>query len=271
MNLPTVGAAMPISALPDYREWIIADQRDLELQDAVSAEILDGDWRGRAQQARALLAGYSGRLGIHGPFDGLSLLSRDPRMRALVSERMCTALEFAAELGATHMVVHSPWLFFGHPQVAHAPGQRRDEEFALIHDTLAAPLARAVAIGCTLVIENIVDTNPAPLLALVESFGSDHVRMSLDTGHAFLTNRIGGPPPDQWVRAAGRLLGHVHLQDNDANLDRHWAPGDGGINWYALFDALGELSHTPRLILEIREKAGIARAAAWLAARGLAR
>jgi sugar phosphate isomerase/epimerase len=95
--------------------------------------------------------------------------------------------------------------------------------------------------------------------------------MSLDTGHAFITHRLGGPPPDQWVREAGALLEHLHLQDTDGNVDRHWAPGNGAINWYALFEALGDLEHRPRLILELRQPREIERAAAWLAERGLAR
>ena len=270
-TLPLVGAAMPISALPDYRDWILADQRDLELQDAISADLLDGDWAALARQARDLLDGYSGRLGIHGPFDGMTIMSRDRKVRALVSERLCTALAFAGELGASHMVVHSPFLFFGGAFLVHGPGSRRAEDTELVHATLEAPLQLARQINCTLVLENIVDTNPAPLLALVESFQSEHVRASVDTGHAFLTNRIGGPPPDQWIRAAGPLLGHVHLQDTDGNLDRHWALGDGNVNWFAVFEALRELSHHPRLILEIRNKAGIARSAQWLIAHGLAR
>lgn len=268
---PTLGAALPISALAEYRDWLLDAQRDLEIQDPSLPAVLDGDWRPRVRQARDMLDGYTGRLGMHGPFDGLPLLSRDPKVRQVVSDRLCQALEFGAELGTTHMVIHSPFLSFGHPQVVHGPTTRREEETALVHDVLSRPLEMAQQSGCTLVMENIVDTNPEPLRALVQSFESAHVRMSLDTGHAFITHRIGGPPPDQWVRADGPLLGHVHLQDTDGNLDRHWCIGDGVINWYALFEALGELDHAPRLILELRDKSHIRRAAEYLVERGLAR
>jgi sugar phosphate isomerase/epimerase len=85
-----------------------------------------------------------------------------------------------------------------------------------------------------LVFEGIQDKHPGPLLALVGSFESDLVRMSLDIGHAMITNRLGGPPVDQWVREAGPMLAHLHLQDSDGNIDRHWVPGQGQMNWYAL-------------------------------------
>jgi sugar phosphate isomerase/epimerase len=266
----TVGAAMPIDQLVHYREWLIEDQRDLEIQDAFQPEVLDGDWCPRIGQARDMLDGYTGRLGIHGPFDGLTLMSRDPQVRALVAARLCKGLEFGAELGATHMVIHSPFQFFGHPFVSHTVNAGRVDQIGLVHATLERVLPLAQQANCTLVIENILDTNPAPLLALVKSFGSEHVRMSLDTGHAFLTHRIGGPPPDQWVHEAGAFLGHLHLQDNDGNLDRHWAPGNGNINWFALFEALGTLQHQPRMIIEVRNKQDIGRAATWFEQRGLA-
>jgi sugar phosphate isomerase/epimerase len=270
--LPVVGAALTVEALAEYRDWILADGRDLEIQDAIYPEVLDGEWRQRARRARELLDGHTGRVGIHGPFIGLSLNGRDPQVRALTVGRLRRALEFAGEAGATQMVVHSPFQFFGaNPFVPHTPGFRLEEDLAYVRATLEEVLPAAEDAGCALVIENIQDANPAPLRALVESFASEWVRRSLDTGHAFITHRLGGPPPDEWVREAGALLAHLHLQDTDGNVDRHWAPGDGAINWFALFEALGELAHRPRLILELRQPRAGPRAAAWLAERGLAR
>ena len=265
----TVGAAMPSELLPHYRPWLIDGQRDLELQDAIAPEVLDGGWRPLARQIRDLLDGYTGRLGLHGPFIDLSIMTRDLKIRAVVGERLRQALAFAAEVGATHMVVHSPFKFFGGPFLPHSPGHGRADQIAQVHDTIGPILPLAEQINCTLVIETIFDLNPAPLLALVQSFESDHVRLSLDTGHAFITHtQRGGPPPDLWVREAGPLLEHLHLQDTDGQLDRHWPPGRGNINWPALFDALAELSHRPRLILELADRDQIKPGVDWLAARG---
>lgn len=272
VGLPlSIGVALLAKLLPRYRDWLIEGQRDLEIQDPAYPDVLDGDWRAVVRQARDQLDGYSGRLGIHAPFLGLTIMGHDKKVRALVVERLRQALEFAAELGATHMVIHSPFLFFGSPFHPHSQPHRRAEEIGLVQATLEPLLPLAQQLGCTLVIENITDTNPAPLLELVRSFNSEHVRMSLDTGHAFIAQRIGGPTPDQWVREAGALLGHVHLQDGDGHLDRHWPPGDGNLNWYALFEALGELDVCPRLVLELRNQEQVLRGFEWLMARGLAR
>ncbi len=270
-ELPVVGAAMPVKMLAEHREWLIAGQRDLELWDFCHADVLDGDWRGLVAQARDLLDGYTGRLGIHGPYEGMALICSDRRVTALTVERFKQGLECAAAIGATHMVIHSPFDFFGAPHVAHTPGHGLAAEIGRAHEVLDAVVPIAAQIGCALVIEVCADQATPPLIALVRSFESEHVRVSLDVGHAFIMQRVGGPPPDQWVRDAGPLLGHLHLQDNDGLLDRHWAPGEGSLSWFALFEALGELQHRPRLLLELNKVEKVRRAAAWLAERGLVR
>jgi sugar phosphate isomerase/epimerase len=72
------------------------------------------------------------------------------------------------------------------------------------------------------------------------------------------------------VREAGDLLAHVHLQDTDGHDDRHWAPGDGMLNWFAIFTALSELKQTPHLVMELKNPAHIMRGAAYLCERGFA-
>jgi sugar phosphate isomerase/epimerase len=270
-TLPVLGAALPISALAEYRDWLLESQRALEIQDPCLQDVLDEDWSPRVRQARELLDGHTGLRGIHGPFDGIALLSKDKKVRALATERLCQGLRFGAEVGATHMVIHSPFMFFGTQFVPHSKAFDREMQLELAHLTLDPVFALAKEIGCMLVFEGIEDQHPEPLLNLVRSFESDLARMSLDIGHAMITNRRGGPTPDQWVREAGPLIGHLHLQDSDGNIDRHWAPGNGQMGWYALFEALRSLSHQPRLILEIKNKAEIRQGANWLIEHGFVR
>lgn len=268
-ELPTIGAALTIANLPAHLDWLLAGQRDIEIQDPVYPDMLDGDWRSLVRQARELLDGYTGRLGIHGPFLGLGLAPFDPKVRDLVIARLRQGLEFAGELRATHMVVHSPFLSFGHPAHTYTPAAFRQREIAAAHAVVEPLLPLAEQIGCMLVVENIADGSPAPLLDLVRSFNSPLVQASLDTGHAAIMQQIGGPTPDQWVREDSELLAHVHLQDSDGRADRHWAPGDGSLNWYALFASLATLPQRPRLVLELNDQRQIPRGAAYLVGRGL--
>lgn len=269
--LPLVGAAMPSFALAQHRDWLIADQRDLEIQDFALPTVLDGDWRSHTEGIKAQLEGYSGRMGVHAPFWNLTLAAWDLKVRAVVVERFKQTLAACEVLGATHMVIHSPLDFLGAPDSLSRPSMGMTDLFGIIHETLAEIVPMAESIGCTLVIENIYDKSPLMLTDLVRSFNSDHVRQSLDTGHAYINFKQGAPPPDYWARTAGDLLGHVHLQDTDGYADRHWAIGDGEIAWGGLFAALAKITSQPRLILELADTNNIPRSWEWLKAHGLAR
>jgi sugar phosphate isomerase/epimerase len=270
-KVPTIGAALPIARLESYADWLIADQRDLELWDPFDPAVLDSDWKPLVRQASGLLDGYSGRLGIHGPYDGFRVITMDRSLRQLICHRLRQALDFAAELGASQMVLHSPFYFLGSAQVAHSSQHGLARQIDLVHELLDEIVALAQQVNCTLVFENILDRNPAPLLALVDSFASERVRVSLDVGHAAIAQRVGGPPPHEWVRAAGARLAHLHLDDTDGEYDYHWVPGDGPLNWVALFEALGELADTPRLLIEMDYLDDIKRGVAFLASKGLGR
>jgi len=267
---PTVGVAAMSDKLGELADWLIEGGRDLEIQDAFLPKVLDGDWRARVRLVRDTLGAYPGRIGIHGPFDGLIVLTRDPKVRDVARARLAQGLEFAAQLGATHMVVHSPFQFFGSPFTPNHPSRPRAELIQAAREALDPVAQLARQSGVMLVIENIFDTNPVLLVELVRAFDSQYVRASLDTGHAFINQRVGGPTPDQWVRETGDLLQHLHIQDTDGHCDRHWAPGDGSINWYALFEALSALRQRPRLVIETYTLQQARRGAAYFARCGFA-
>lgn len=267
---PVLGAALSITSLPAYRPWLLSRQRDLELQDFYRAEALDGDWRSVADRVNHLLDGFEGRLGIHGPFWGFKIDSHDPLVRSAVRTRMLQALEAAEEIGATQMVVHSPYTTWDYNNLDLYPGNR-EAVIERVQATLSDVIRRAEQIGCELVIENIEDKDPHARVQLARALNSKNVRVSLDTGHALYAHMsTGAPPVDYYVDAAGETLTHVHLQDADGFSDRHWAPGDGVMRWAAIFRALGKLRSNPRLILELRDHAAVAAGAKYLTELGVA-
>jgi sugar phosphate isomerase/epimerase len=249
-SLPLLGAALRSASLPPRLDWLLADQRDLELTDPLTNVFFECDWRGVARETATLLSGHAGRRGVHAPFDGLPVDSPDPRAAAVMRDRLFESLEFTALVGGTHLVLHSPFLYFGRSGSVHR-GADLSAQIERVRHNLAAVVERAAAQGCTLVFENIFDLRPEPLDRLVASFQSPFVGRSLDTGHAHLMAARGAPAPDVWIDAAGELLVHVHLADNDGESDRHWACGAGTIAWPAVFRALTRLPAPPRLILEM--------------------
>ncbi|MCU4653414.1 sugar phosphate isomerase/epimerase [Roseibacterium sp. SDUM158016] len=271
-----IGAALPVSELATYRDWLIEGQRDLEIQDFFSTEVLLGDWRGRVAEAKAALDGFGGRLGIHGPFVDVPMNCNDPELMPIVTRRFLTGLEAAIALGARQMVVHSPFTIWDYRNFGDKPGggnrpSLKDSIIAACHDVMAPVVKRAEDHGVTLVIENCDDISPMDRLDLARSFDSAAVRLSIDTGHAHNVHVAeGSVPVDYFVVAAGDWLDHVHLQDTDGFADRHWAPGRGTINWASVFGALAALPRRPHLVLELRDSAHIPQAMAYLEREGLA-
>lgn len=265
-----IGACLRSSDIAGFRDWLFDDGRDIELTDFMSAASLGPERAARIAAARAALAGHPGRIGIHGPYEGLDIDNKDEEVRAIVSARLVAAVEAAAAIGATQMVVHSPYRAWYQNNRLASPGYveaKRDR----IRATLEPVLARAGETGVLVVIENIEDVDPATRRELVESLGSPAVALSVDTGHAQLARRMSGAPPvDYFIRDAGARLAHVHLQDVDGHADRHWAPGEGEVEWHAVFRALADAPGAPHLLLELRDKAAIPRGFAWLRDLGLA-
>jgi sugar phosphate isomerase/epimerase len=269
MNVPVIGAALTVAELNTYHDWILEKDRDLELQSFIDASVLDSDWTPLADEVKRLLKGYKGRMGIHGPFWGFTIDTQEPLVRDVVQKRFGQGLDVCAAINATHMVIHSPFTTWEYNNLDGHTGDR-DKLFTRVHQVLDPIVQRAETLGVTLVMENIEDINPADRKLLCESFGSSALQVSIDTGHAhYAHGSTGAPPVDYFVKSAGDLLAHVHLQDADGYADRHWQIGQGTILWPSVFAALAELTATPRLLLELLDNSGIPASMAYLVAKGL--
>jgi sugar phosphate isomerase/epimerase len=268
--LPVLGAALDRESLASHRDWLLEASRDLELQHFVEADVLDGDWTGLAAEVNGLLDGHQGRRGIHGPFWGFTIASYDREVRRLVARRMEQALDVCAAVNGTHVVIHSPFTTWGYNHRGLYPSDT-ERMLDAVRDTLGAAVKRAGDMGVTFVLENIEDIEPTDRARLCEALDWQALELSVDTGHAHYAHvSTGAPPVDFYIRAAGPRLGHVHLQDADGFADRHWQIGHGTILWPSVFTAIAQTGASPRLILELRNKAGILPSARHLAALGLA-
>lgn len=254
MDQLTIGAALKLDGMTALNDWMRAHERPLEIQDFVSADALIKERDDLIAAYRPLLADYPGEIGIHGPFLGLDFTNPDFEIRAIVQKRFMQGLEVAEALGATHMVIHSPftfWLELNKRNFSFI----REGMFADGAECLAPVLARAGEIGCTLMLENIDDVDPLDRIRLLESMDSPWIKASIDTGHAQLAHgQYHAPPVTDFIDAAGALLGHVHLQDADGYADRHWHPGEGTLPWPAIFAAIRAGGGNPRLLVEVKDR-----------------
>lgn len=270
-----IGAALMIDAIATHRDWLFSDSRDLEIQNFALADTYRTGSRETVDQAKAALDGFEGRLGVHGPFWGLDMSCADPDVAEAIGKRYADGVAAAAALGARQMVIHSPfdnWHEYNRFNFIQ-PGY--DSLVAKVADDVTKLMGPALKLaqehGVTLVLENIKDINPAIRREMVEMINSPALALSIDTGHAQIAQRASDAPPvDVFVRDAGNLLKHVHLQDTDGYADRHWAPGEGHIEWLEVFRALAELESAPHLVLELRRHEDIPRGFAYLRGIGAA-
>lgn len=252
-----IGACLTTPEIDDHRDWLFDAARDIELQDFMTYSALTTGFEDRVAAAKTALDGHMGRLGIHGPFEGLDIDNKDAELRPLITARLLKALEAADRIGARQMVLHSPYTAWYQNNIFSFPDYA-EKKLARVHEILGPVVRAGEDKGITLVIENIQDVRPETRRALVDSFGSPAIALSIDTGHAQLARRMAGAPPvADFIADAGAQLAHVHLQDVDGHADRHWAPGEGEIEWTAVFRALAASSSDPHLVLELHNKADI--------------
>ena len=169
-------------------------------------------------------------------------------------------VEYAHELGATHVVYHALDL--------RKPGPETEAE-----ERSLRLLARwAETLGVTLCLENLCPVYPAgssichdpqAVCALVERLESPAVRMLLDVGHAHVVADREGFDLTGFVSPVLECVGLFHIHDNlgarrretggpaldPLRLDLHLAPGGGTLPWGSLAQAL--TSHAAPLVLEI--------------------
>jgi sugar phosphate isomerase/epimerase len=264
-DLPVIGAQLSVLDLDRHRDWLFEKNRDLELPEFCLADVLDAPGP-FIDMARDKLDGWTGRLGIHGPFSGFELDCRDREVRAVIARRLDQALDVCGALGARQMVIHSPYDGWDADNLDNGPKDRA-KSVAAVLDTLGAALRRAEDMGVVMVLENIRDTDPDHRAAVVRAADSAALRLSVDTGHAHWAHTVlGAPDAAGFVAGAGEALAHLHLQDTDGRADRHWSLGEGNIDFTAIFAALqGE----PHLIVEINDFNRVQDSAAHLAALGL--
>lgn len=269
-----IGAALKIDDVATHRDWLFADNRDLEIQDFVFPDPLR-DWKDTVARAKAAIDGFEGRLGIHGPFIGLDIGCGDPDVAQAIGQKYASGIEAAAALGAQQMVIHSPfnnWHAYNQFNFVKPGFDTLTAQVAAdVEKVLGPALKLGETHGVQMVVENIMDINPAMRREMIDVIGSPALAVSIDTGHAQISQRASDAPPvDIFVRDAGNMLKHVHIQDTDGYADRHWAPGEGAIEWTEVFRALGELDSAPHLVLELKRHTDVPQGFAYLQGLGVA-
>jgi sugar phosphate isomerase/epimerase len=192
------------------------------------------------QKVAETLVSHRVRPYVHAPFFDLNVGAIDPLIRQVSQQRLSGALSFAAQLGATVMVVHPGVDKWRYPNL-----EQTWLSFAI--SSFQSLTAQATSADCRLAIENIYEATPSALVQLVEEIDSEWFGHCFDVGHWQL---FGEQPMDEWLDRITQHLVHLHLHDNRGTSDDHLPVGEGSINFAPLQTKLSKLSSLPSMTLE---------------------
>jgi len=194
---------------------------------------------------------------IHAPhtdskIEGIKIdFSSDSEKNVTIMKRV---LKIAVKIEAAHIVVH--------------PGNRNGGKKCLNLNILNLIRLSALAeeYGITLLLENLFDREggnkigvlPGEIFHIIEMVGSEHLKINLDIGHAFIASNAYGLPMENYFEL-GEYIYQMHLHDNFGTLDsetamfgdRHLPLGRGKINFREVFENI-QKTDVRNLVLELK-------------------
>lgn len=152
---------------------------------------------------------------LHAPYNELFPCAIDKKARTLAADRYRQAIDLAKRYGSTKVIIHggfNPWIYF--PVWYTAESIKFWKEF-LQEDP-----------GVEIVLENVLETDPAWLLDIVKGVDDPRLKMCLDIGHVNAYSKI---PVMDWLETCAPYISHFHVHNNDGTRDQHNALNDGTI------------------------------------------
>jgi sugar phosphate isomerase/epimerase len=194
-------------------------------------------------------------LSIHFIHRGVAPASHDPARRDRHRKELEETLELARDIGGRVVVVHPGPIDC--PNVAPDADieEVRREATVNLKEFLRAVLPKAEAEGVVLGLENLhhgpdqVIQSYGELRDLVKSLGSPAVQITLDVGHALLSDGL-----TEAFETFAPFLRHIHMHDSDGQTD-HQELGLGGTDFGQWIDVL--LPFPFSLVMETRNDADI--------------
>ena len=224
-----------------------ATYMDLVLEKRVNPEIgLDAEALDSVSDA--VFGEYADRLGreglsvtFHGPFFDLSPGSADPEIRAVTRRRFEQVLHLVPLFHPKAVVCHAGYEKYRYGYIRAIWTQKSLEMWQWFSEELNR-------LGSRLVLENVYEQVPEDLLPLFEALAPRGIGFCLDVGHQAV---FGRSPLEEWLRVLGPHLRHVHLHDNNGEMDAHLALGKGAVDLPLLFEYFRKnKANTPLITLE---------------------
>ena len=203
-------STIAIDAVPAAKEYEI----NLEIAEFCTAWNMDEKFTGVDKVVQKKLDGIAKSV-LHAPYNELFPCAIDKKARALAAERYRHAAQLAKRYGSEKVIIHggfNPWIYFPVWYV---------EQSILFWKAFLKDDP-----GVQIVLENVLETEPAWLLDIVKGVDDPRLRMCLDVGHV---NAYSSIPVLGWLEDCAPYISHFHVHNNDGTRDQHNALHDGSI------------------------------------------
>ncbi len=180
------------------------------------------------------------RITMHAPFQDLLPGALDNLILAASRRRLRQAFRFLPVFRPATVVCH-----LGYEPKCY--GGDTPKWLARAVATWKELAAYAAAHGVTVMLENVYETDPELLLAVVTRVGAANLRVCLDVGHLYA---FGGGDPEPWLNTLAPVVGQLHLHDNHGGKDEHLALGTGTIPLAEILQFFAARGSQPLITLE---------------------
>ncbi len=169
----------------------------------------------------------------------------DEAARREAVRRHSLLLEIAALAGIRRAVIHPSW----EPNPENGP--EREALMDAAKTSLAQLAEKCGRLGVVLCVEDLPRTclgnRSSEILELLSA--DPRLRCCFDTNHLL------SEPPEDFIRAVGPKIETVHVSDFDFINERHWLPGEGGLDWTELMNGLDAAGYSGPLLFEVNPHA----------------
>lgn len=192
-------------------------------------------WNGQYGPLTAQLKKLPIAYSIHPAAWDINLTAETEILRDAAYRHHLSVLHFAAELGASQVVLH--------PGFAMSPCFSKAQARQRAHDTTGRLAVEAKALGVLLAFENVGYNGQSIYTQEEYEHALDQVDSQvaylIDVGHA---NINGWDIPSLIHNLSSRLAG-VHIHDNNGKSDQHLPIGQGTIHWEPVFKEMASIAN----------------------------
>lgn len=175
----------------------------------------------------------------HLPFGHFNIAHPSAERRAETLAFFDEIIKRAREIGVRHFVVHPS----GEPN----PPETRAERLAFCKESLAHMAKTARENDAVIAVEDLPRTclgNCSEELLDILS-ADDGLRVCFDTNHLL------GEDIVSFIRNVGKRIVTTHVSDYDFIDERHWLPGEGKVDWQAVYRTLLEIGYDGPWLYEV--------------------